>query len=175
MESVLLRNIHSGKDIEWIYCAIRQQRYPHFALEKYDFIQDNFTAFIDIFIKKLKFNIKLFKIFLVNEDPFGFIMAYDHKFNDRHIKLCICPFVENWVELGRPLLIEYLNVLFLYYDLRKVYIETTSLDTLTINLLVNFGFIEELRLADYNTNQVDKLYYSITRNYFYSEYKSVHI
>lgn len=175
MGPVSLRNIYSARDAEWIYYAIKLQRFPQFALEKYDFVQDSFTTFKDIFFKKLKSNIKLFKIFLYNEDPLGFIMAYDHKFNDRHIKLCICPFAENWVEFGCSLLIEYLNILFLYYDLRKVYIETTSLDTPTIKLLINFGFIEELCLSHYNTNQVDKLYYSITRKYFYGEYKSIHI
>lgn len=174
MSLVLLRNYDLSQDGEYVFKAISNLSTLHPMIDKYNLYQKDIDSFQNVFTQKLNNNIKLFKTIISNNEFCGFIMSYDYKFNDQHIKIYTCLPNDNWNELGEPLYRSYLNILFSYYNLRKVYIETTSINESEINFLNKFGFTKELTLHNYYNNNgliFNKLFYSIGYDLFYEKYQ----
>lgn len=175
MALISLRDVDISLDGELLFETISNHSILHPALDKYSLYQETIDMFKVVLAKKLNYNIKLFKTIYFNNKFCGFIMSYDYKFNDCHIKILACLSKYNWDILGESLCITYLNILFSYYNLRKVYVETCSINEEETHFLEKFGFTKELNLQNYymhNGNGVNKLYYSIGYDTFYKTYHS---
>ena len=104
----------------------------------------------------------------------GFIATYD--FQTVNIKAMI--YIESAYRNGKLGLvgIDYLNRIFLKYNIDKVYTEVYAYNEHSIKYHKQFGFQEEGRLIDYRYfagRYWDLIFYSISRNSFYSKYSSV--
>lgn len=175
MALVSLGDVNISRDGELLFKTISNHSILHPVLDKYSLYQETIDMFKTVLSKKLNYNIKLFKIVYFNNEFCGFIMSYDYKFNDCHIKILACLSKYNWDILGESLYTTYLNIVFSYYNLRKVYIETCSINEEEILFLEKFGFTEELNLQNYytyNGSRVNKLFYSIEYDTFYEKYRS---
>lgn len=175
MALISLRDVDISQDGDLLFKTISNHAILHPVLDKYGLYQETIDMFKVVLAKRLNYNIKLFKIICFNNEFCGFIMSYNYKFNDCHIKILAYLSEDKWEELGESLYTTYLNILFSYYNLRKVYIETCSINEEETLFLEKFGFTEELNLQNYyvhNGNGVNKLYYSIEYDAFYKTYHS---
>lgn len=130
-----------------------------------------YESFINQFNRQLD-RYKEFVIIEVEEVFAGFIAAYDFKNIDGHIKAMI--YIEprfRYSVIGLAGL-EFVSILFQYYNIRKVYTEVYSYNEDSIKYHVNAGFVEECRLKEYkffDGEYWDVIYFSITRSEFYKK------
>lgn len=175
MALITLKDVDIAQDAELLFKTVSNHAILHPVLDRYCLYQKTIDEFKVALTKKLNYNIKLFKIICFNEEYCGFIMSYDYKHNDQHIKILTCLLKNEWNKFGEPLYTAYLNTLFSYYNLRKVYIELSSIFEEETRFLKRFGFTEELNLKNYykhNTDRINKLFYSIGYDTFYEIYHS---
>ncbi len=131
-----------------------------------------------IFKQKLSKNYTDFLIIEDVEKKFaGFIVSYDFKKNDGHIKFMI--YIEKEFRqkgIARLSTIEFFNALFQYYNIHKIYSEVYAYNQNSIKYHLHFGLIEECRLKDYryfDGKYWDTIYYSISREDFYVKYSKI--
>ena len=132
---------------------------------------NSFDSFVDKFEKKLSSNYKDFLIIEVKEKFAGFLISYDYKSNDGHIKFM--AYYEKDFRFGLIGLagIEFVDILFHYYNIHKIYTEVYAYNVESIKYHQKGGFEEECRLKQYrffNGQYWDFIYFSISRERFYS-------
>lgn len=169
-----LRRIIIDKDMDDIYAVFSNYR------EQYKLCSvmntNSKDAFSDNFVKKLTSNYKDFVIIESDGRFAGFIATYDYKIIDCHIKVMIYLQPEfRGGELGL-VGIDFLNILFQYYNINKVYTEVYAYNYPSIKLHEQVGMTEECRLKEYkffDGKFWDVIFYSISRDTFYDRNSSI--
>ena len=171
-----LRRFNAEKDMSGIYRVYSSytEQYNLFSIANLN----SEERFQKLFEQKVYFNYNDFLIIEDTEQKFaGFLISYDFKPNDGHLKVMIYiekDFRQNgMVGLAS---IEFLNILFQYYNVSKIYTEVYAYNQNSIEYQVNFGFTEECRFKDYryfDGQYWDTIYYSISRDKFYIKYKGI--
>lgn len=130
----------------------------------------------EVLTERLRYIYNDYKIIEVGKEYAGFIAAYDWQEDNRHIKAMM--YIARKYRNGALGLvgIKYMNWLFKYYNIEKVFTEVYSYNQNSIRYHKHFGFIEEGRLAEYRYlcgHFWDVIYYSITKDAFYDKYNSI--
>lgn len=163
-----IRRFDSQIDLSNIYriCSDYYEQYKLFSVMNLN----SYDSFAQQFERKLSSNFKDFLIIEVDKKFAGFMVSYDYKSIDGHIKLMLYyekEFRSGFLSLAG---IEFVDILFQYYSIRKIYTEVYSYNLESIRYHEKAGFIEECRLKEYryfNGKYWDVIYYSIDRNHFY--------
>lgn len=167
MKCYELRKLDISRDLPNLY-----QVYSSYA-EQYKLFStmsiNSYDSFVNLFNRQLdrytEFNI------IETENRFaGFVAAYDFKKNDGHIKVMV--YIEPEYRFSHIGLagIDFVNILFQYYNIRKVYTEVYGYNKDSIEYHFNAGFVEECRLKEYkffDGKYWDVIYFSILRERFY--------
>ena len=72
--------------------------------------------------------------------------------------------------------IEFLHILFQYYNVHKIYTEVYSYNQASVEYQGHFGLTEECRLINYryfDGKYWDTIYYSLSRERFYEKYSKI--
>lgn len=126
--------------------------------------------FVQQFEQKLATNFKDFLIIEVNQDFAGFMISYDYKSIDGHIKMMLYyekEYRSGFISLAG---IEFIDILFNYYNIHKIYTEVYSYNLASIRYHEKAGLTEECRLKNFryfNGKYWDVIYFSIDREHFY--------
>lgn len=169
-----LRRFNPQTDLEYIYRIYSDyhEQYKLFSVMNLN----TYESFREKFENKLSTNYKDFLIIDVEGKFAGFLISYDYKHNDGHIKFMTYyekEYRSGFIGLAA---IEFVDILFHYYNVHKVYTEVYSYNEESIKYHKKGGFEEECRLKDYryyNGQYWDQIYYSCTRDAFYSHNKSI--
>ena len=107
----------------------------------------------------------------------GFIYSFDYSNEDLHCKICayICPKYRKCA-LGGFAIMQFLDMMFMSYPLRKVYSTVFSYNNHSRLSALNAGFKEESVLKEfkyYNGVFSDMCILSITRESFYSRFRTI--
>lgn len=169
-----LRRIELDKDIEAIYQVFSDYKEQYLLCSVMN--ANNLENFRNRFERSLNSNYKDFVILECGGSFAGFIASYDYKIIDRHIKamIYIVPTFRNG-PLGLAG-IDFMNILFQYYDINKVYTEVYAYNLHSIDYHKRFGFNEECRLKEYkyfDGKFWDVIFYSMNREAFYKKYSAV--
>ena len=130
----------------------------------------NYDSFVELFRRQAD-RYTEFNIIEVDNMFAGFVAAYDYKKNDGHIKVMIYIEPTYRFSLIGMAGIEFLNILFQYYNIRKIYTEVYDYNSDSIKYHYNAGFTEECRLNEYKFfggKYWDVIYFSISRDAFYA-------
>lgn len=136
---------------------------------------ENFPKWIQ---KRLDFFYNDFLIIEKKDGDFiGFFIAYDLSENDGTIKLLQYVRPEHRMT-GLPAFagIEFLDTMFRYHNVRKMYSEVYSFNNISLTYQKSFGFTEETRFKEYhyyNGKYWDSIFLSITREEFYNRYGKI--
>ncbi len=117
-----------------------------------------------------------FNIIEVGDKFAGFVAAYDYKSIDGHIKAMIYIEPDQRLSFVGMAGVEFANILFQYYNIRKIYTEVYGYNQDSIKYHANVGFKEECRLREYkffDGKYWDVIYFSITRESFYEKNKKI--
>jgi len=169
-----LRRYDAHKDIPDLYRVYSDyaEQYKLFSVLN----TNSYEEFKSRFESKLAYNYKDFLIIEVQQHFAGFVASYDYKVIDSHIKglIYIEPaFRSGFVGLAG---IEFANILFQYYNIRKIYTEVYAYNKTSIEYHKKIGFTEECRLKEYkyfDGKFWDVIYFQISRELFYE--KNQHI
>lgn len=167
--SYKLRRYNSQTDLPDIYRVYSdyKEQYKLFSIMSLN----SYEIFVSQFERKLSANYKDFLIVEVDGNFAGFIVSYDYKQNDGHIKVMVYfekKYRSGFVGLAG---IEFGDILFQYYNIRKIYTEVYSYNTESIKYHEKIGFKEECRLKEYRYYDGvywDVIYFCLTREDFYS-------
>lgn len=176
LKSFQLRRINFEKDIKEIYRVYSSyteqfnlfsimslnspEKFPNWLNHRLEYVYNDFLVVDD---KEIGFG--------------GFFITYDFSPNDGTMK--IMQYAEpQFRKTGAAALsgIECLDILFRYYNVRKIYSEVYAFNTDSLEYQKSFGFIEEGRLKEYryyDGKHWDFIFLSITRGAFYSKYGKI--
>ena len=165
-----LRRYEVGTDIKDIYRVFSNyaEQYKLFSVMN----TNSYEEFKRSFENKLFSNYKDFLIIDVDNCFAGFVASYDYKIIDAHIKGMI--YIEPEYRSGFVGMagIEFANILFQYYNIRKIYTEVYAYNQFSIAYHEKIGFTEECRLKEYkyfDGKFWDVIYYQISRDLFYKK------
>ncbi len=121
-----------------------------------------------------------FKIISDNEHDFiGFVIAYDYMRNDSHLKVTVYIKPEfQHSTYGFVAVVKFIDFLFNYYNLNKVFTEVYSFNEASVALHTTFGFKQEASLSEYkyyNGKYYDMIIYSIKRENFYERIEKLRL
>lgn len=163
-----LRKFDSEKDLHDLFRVYSDysEQYKLFSV----LTINSYDSFVGLFNKQLD-RYKEFVIIEVDGEFAGFIAAYDYKIIDGHIKAMIYIEPEHRYSVVGMAGIEFVNIIFQYYNVRKVYTEVYGFNEDSIRYHCNAGFTEECRLKEYkffDGKYWDVIYFSIMREAFYA-------
>lgn len=107
-----------------------------------------------------------------NKETIGFVISYDFKPNDGHIKILVYIEEKYRGVYGAIATIMFMDYIYTYYNVRKIYTEVYEYNTPSIRAHASLGFTEEARLSQYRyyrNKYWDYIYYSIKREDFYEK------
>lgn len=121
-----------------------------------------------------------FKIIKDDSHEFiGFVIAYDYMRNDGHMKVTVYIKPEcQYGVYGLIAVVKFIDFLFNYYNLNKLFTEVYEFNKASISLHNTFGFVKEATLKEYkyyNGEYNDMLIYSTTRKEFYERVEKLHL
>lgn len=176
LKSFQLRRIDFEKDIKDIYRVYSSynEQFNLFSIMRLN-SPDKFPNWLNHRLEHF------YNDFMVIEDKnlgfSGFFISYDFSPNDGNIK--ILQYVEpHFRNTGAAALsgMECLDILFRYYNIRKVYSEVYDYNKISLDYQKSFGFKEEGRFFGYryyDGKYWDSVFLSITREDFYDRYGKV--
>ena len=121
-----------------------------------------------------------FKIIRDDSNDFiGFVIAYDYMRDDNHMKVTVYVKPEfQHGAYGLVAVVKFIDFLFSYYNLNKIFTEVYDFNVPSIKLHNTFGFEEEGRLKEYkyyNGRFHDMLIFAITREKFYERVEKLRL
>lgn len=165
-----LRRYDAEKDIKDLYRVYSDysEQYKLFSVMN----TNSYDDFKQKFENKLYASYKDFLIIEVENSFAGFVASYDFKVVDGHIKGMI--YIEPNFRSGYVCMagIEFANILFQYYNIRKIYTEVFAYNRYSITYHEKIGFTEECRLKQYkyfDGKFWDVIYFQISRESFYEK------
>ena len=112
-------------------------------------------------------------------DFIGFVIAYEYLPDDSHMKVSVYVKPEfQHGAYGLVAVVKFVDFLFTYYNLNKIFTEVYEFNTPSIKLHNTFGFSKEGHLKDYkyyNGKYHDMIIFSITRRNFYERIEELHL
>ena len=177
MKRISLRRFDPAKDYPFFYRVYSDYNEQH---NLFDLVNLNSPErFPQKFEKALSYNYK--DTFIIEEcvtkQYVGFIISYGYSPNDGHIK--IMEYVEKDYRrcgYGGLACLQFLDMLFKHYNLRKIYTEVYEFNDESIRAHVGAGFEEEARLKDYrfyDGKYWDFITYSISREKFTKAFEKI--
>lgn len=136
---------------------------------------NSYESFVYLFERQID-RYTEFNIIEVDDKFAGFVAAYDYKSIDGHIKAMIYIEPDQRYTFVGIAGVEFANILFQYYNIRKIYTEVYGYNQDSIKYHIKVGFDEECRLRDYkffDGKYWDVIYFSITREAFYIKNKKI--
>lgn len=173
MEIFKLRKFDPDKDLHNLFRVYSNysEQYKLFSVMSVN----SFESFVYLFNRQID-KYKEFNVIEVDDLFAGFVAAYDYKTIDGHIKVMIYiepDYRSSFVGLAG---IEFVNILFQYYNIHKVYTEVYGYNTDSIKYNNRIGLKEECRLIDYkyfDGKYWDVIYFSISRADFYKQNEKI--
>lgn len=168
-----IRKFDKNKDLHdlfYVYSNYAEQ-YKLFSVMSIN----SYESFVYLFERQIE-RFKEFNIIEVEEKFAGFVAAYDYKCVDRHIKAMIYIEPKHRFSFIGMAGVEFANILFQYYSIRKIYTEVYGYNQDSIKYHQNVGFEEECRLKDYkffDGKYWDVIYFSISRESFYKQNEKI--
>ena len=132
------------------------------------------------FKRHIEFKYTEFKIIKDDSNKFiGFVIAYEYLPDDGHMKVSVYVKPEfQHGAYGLIAVVKFVDYLFKFYNLNKLFTEVYDFNTPSIKLHDTFGFTKEGHLKEYkyyNGEYHDMLIYAVTRETFYGKIKGLHL
>lgn len=168
---IKVRRFDPQRDYPVVY-RVYSDMYEQYKL--FDIVSLNSPEYFPkVFERTLSYGYQDFFVVETSSEEFvGFIISYDFKPNDRHAKTLLYVEEKYRSLYGAAIGLLFIDYLFTYYNIRKVYTEVYEYNIPSVNMHTSLGFVEEARLKGYRyyrNKYWDYIFYSIERTTFYEK------